>query len=103
MKLKTVIAIYNALNSQNFGEVLECPEIRFTRSNHMDGNYNGRAMQFNLADTKGYPAVTELIYHEMCHQYIYDVLDLEHDHCEIFKNVYRKFLTDNIQADANYV
>ena len=103
MKHKTIVRIWTILNITNFGNALERPVIRFSRNKRHDGSYNGRVMWFNLADTKGFADVIELVYHEMVHQYIYDVLDLEHDHCEIFRHNYWKFLTPDIKADPNYV
>lgn len=103
MKLKTVKHIWFILNITNFGASLEQPIIKFCRNKRDDASYDGRTMRFNLADTKGFPAVVELVYHEMVHQYIYDVLDTDHDHGPIFQEHYRKFLTDDIQADPQYV
>jgi predicted SprT family Zn-dependent metalloprotease len=103
MKFKTVVRIWEILNITNFGASLERPVIKFNRSRRHDGSYDGNTMRFNLADTKGFAAVVELVYHEMVHQYIYDVLDIEHDHGPVFQEHYRKFLTDDIQADPHYV
>lgn len=103
MKLNSVKRIWDILNITNFGNSLERPVIRFSRMRKTDGTYDGVTMRFNLADTKGFSAVVELVYHEMIHQYIYDVLDLEHDHGPIFQEHYRKFLTDDIQGDPDYV
>ena len=103
MKLVTVKAIYRKLNTLNFGGVLTMPTIKFNRCRTKDGFYDIDTMQFNLADTKGFNAVTELIYHEMIHQYIDTFLKLEviDDHGKEFKKHYNKF-SFNVSTDMGY-
>ena len=93
MKLQTVKEIYRQLNTLNFGDVLEQPIIKFTRSRFNDGTYNRQTMQFNLADITGFDAVRETVYHEMIHQYIDEFLSLDTwvDHGKDFKQEYNKF------------
>lgn len=102
MKLATVIKIYDRLNAHNFGGVMNRPVILFSRTKTLDGFYDGMTMQFNLADTKGYVAVTELIYHEMVHQYVQEFLELDQvNHGNRFKQEYRKF-SFGVTTDVNY-
>lgn len=103
MKLNTVKAIYSKLNNLNFGSVLEMPIIKFTRSKVNHGYYDVQSITVNLADTVGVVAVTELIYHEMIHQYISEFLKLEtsDDHGKEFKKQYNKF-SFNVSMDEAY-
>lgn len=107
MKLQTVKNIYASLNAKNFGGVLTMPRIGFIRSIHKDGGFNGQEMLFSLVKTdypiRGFEAVTELVYHEMIHQYVDDFLCVvdSHDHGETFKKNYNKF-SFGIKKDPNY-
>ena len=103
MKLNTVKAIYSKLNAFNFGGVLEMPIIKFNRSRAHHGHYDVQSIQFNLADTKGFIAVTELIYHEMIHQYIDEflILNVSDDHGKEFRKQYNKF-SFNVSMDKEY-
>ena len=101
MKFKTLIKIYDQLNEKNFGGVLSRPVIRFNRTKNIDGFWCEGKMGFNLSDTKGFFKVTELVYHEMVHQYIDEFLKLElqDDHGKEFKKCYRKFHTHDFLFD----
>ena len=103
MKLNTVKNIYRKLNALNFGGVLTEARIGFSRTKNNDAHYDGNSIEFNLADVVGFNAVTELVYHEMIHQYIDQFLNLtvENDHGKEFKKQYNKF-SFNIVKDANY-
>ena len=95
IKLLSVKRAYFKLNSLNFGGVLEQPKFGFSKMRSMDGYYDHdtNMMRFNLVDTKGLDALTELVYHEMIHQYIDQFLELEvsDDHGKEFKKQYNKF------------
>lgn len=104
MRLLTVKKIYDRLNKKNFGGVLKRPMIKFSRSNDNHGFYAGHYMAFNLVDVKGWKAVTELVYHEMIHQYIDEYLNIkcEDDHGKEFKKQYNKFCF-GITGDSDYL
>ena len=103
MKLATVINIYRKLNDRNFGGVLEQPVIGFTRSSVHHAYFDRASIRVNLIDTKGIDAVTELVYHEMVHQYIDEFLGIKikDDHGKEFKRQYNKF-SFGIVKDKNY-
>lgn len=103
MKLDTVKSIYRALNRKNFGGVLTQPVLKFSRTRLSHAKYNGVTMEFNLDDTKGFAAVTELVFHEMIHQYIDEFLKFENydDHGKEFKKQYNKF-SSSIVMDKEY-
>lgn len=103
MKLNTIKTIYQELNALNFGNVLVMPMILFTRSRDHDGSYDGAFMTFNLADTKGFEAARELVYHEMIHQYVDEFLGIKDTchHGREFKKNYNRF-SFNIAMDRNY-
>jgi len=104
LKLETVKRIYKKLNTRNFGGVLTEPKFFFSRMRDDHAKYDGIAMHFNLADTKGYIAVTELIYHEIIHQYIDEFLGFTNydDHGKEFKKQYNKF-SFGVTMDKTYV
>ena len=100
IKLASVKQIYRALNRKNFGGVLVEPIILFSRTRKLHAFYD-RIMAFNLAETKGWFAVRELVFHEMCHQYIDEFLQAkdDDDHGRVFKKTYSKFATQNMNFD----
>jgi predicted SprT family Zn-dependent metalloprotease len=106
MKLKTVKSIYTNLIAKNFGGVISPAHIRFTRARQIDGYYEGRAniIRFNLDDTKGIDLVTELVFHELCHQYIDQFLHVaDYDnHNALFRKTYNKFHTLDFHFDKGF-
>ena len=103
MKLETVKKIYRTLNAKNFGGVLTEIRLSFSRTTENHAHYDGQSIEFNLVDTKGFSAVTELVYHEMIHQYIDEFLELKvkEDHGKEFKKQYNKF-SQGITLDPEY-
>ena len=103
MKRNTVIGAYEKLNARNFGGVLNMPRIAMTRCRTVHAQYTGDAIEFNLADTSGIFALYELVFHEMCHQYIAEFLGVENwdNHNSTFVKTYRKFCA-GIMTDKEF-
>lgn len=104
MKLNTVKKLYAELNARNFGGVLETPRIHFSRTRLCDAFYWHNGLGLNLETVKGFDAVRELLFHEMCHQYVHEFLGLETvpDHGRDFKKTYNKFHTLDFDFDFDY-
>lgn len=102
MKYKTFINIYNALNTSVFNDLLIRPTILFTRMRGAHAQYvntqNSR-LEFNPVDIKGLGLATAIIYHEMIHQYIEEILDLEEEnhHGPIFWQYYEYFSPQKLE------
>ena len=85
MKLKTHIEIFNALNREVFDNALTRPIFRATRNARcLAQAYTIRDVQYidlNLSDINGIAHAEAVMYHEMMHLYIDNVLGLwEDDH-----------------------
>ena len=99
MKLRTIQNIYDSLNRENFGGRLERPTIRLTRhkDNHahyqFGGNTSRTLMEFNPADTRGLQEMRATVFHEMVHQFVYEILDTveKDDHGDVFWLTYFTF------------
>lgn len=105
MKYKTISDLFDVINAQNFGDVLERPTIRFTRSNRLDGSHNGLLLQFNPAAVNGIAQAKELLFHEMLHDYIDSHIAWPDtgEHGILFRFYYRELITDDIHGDTDYV
>ena len=100
MKLLTIKLIYNELNKSHFNNSLTIPMILIKRwrnayAQHVVTN-NSNRLEFNLRRLK-YPMARSVIYHEMIHQYVEEILDIQEDdhHGEIFWLIYRWFAIDS--------
>lgn len=101
MKLLTIKLIYNELNKSHFCSALEMPTIlikrwRNTYAQHVVRVNGPYRLEFNLRRLK-YPRARSIIFHEMVHQYIEEILDIQEDnaHGEIFWAVYKWFAIDS--------
>ena len=105
MKYRTVSNLFDSINARNFGDVLERPVIRFTRSLDTDGSHNGQVLQFNPAAITGIAQAKELLFHEMLHDYIdsYIAWPDTSEHGVLFHFYYRELITDDIHGDTDYV
>jgi len=95
MKRATLIKIYDQLNADLFNGALVRPTILCKRWYSFGQFVNGRrhTMEFNPAMIKGLSFARAIVYHEMIHQYIEEVLgksEVNH-HGEIFWRVYKWF------------
>lgn len=103
MKLATVKRVYQQINARNFGGVLTMPRILFSRSLDFDAQHSGAVIEFNLRDVTGIAELCELVFHEQCHQYVDDFLQVEDDahHGHEFVQAYNKF-SFGIVTDKDY-
>ena len=103
MKLATIKRVYQQINNRNFGGVLTMPRILFSRSLDYDAQHSGDIIEFNLRDTKGIAQLSELVYHEQCHQYVDSFLQVEDNthHGHEFTQTYNKFCS-GITTDEDY-
>lgn len=98
MKLSTMIDFYNTFNRDIFGGVLTPPRFRATRVSDTYGQYwfdgfRGR-IDFNLRLISGMSHGRAVVYHEMIHQYIEEILGTEEtdDHGPLYWSVYCYFI-----------
>lgn len=98
MKFRTFVTLYNDLNSTVFNDLLTRPVIRATKGDRVFGSY--RAMYRNIRGVliinlkiKGIATAKETVYHEMIHQYLDEILDIEESnpHGPIFQQYYAYF------------
>ena len=102
MKLATVKRIWQELNARNFGGVLCAPRIRWNRHHKHAGKFGNGFMY--IARDICIVEMRETVYHEMCHQYIDEFLNIdeEPEHNGLFRKTYTKFLSNDIERDADY-
>ena len=106
MKHKTITSIYSALNTSVFNNLLVQPTILFTRlsdahAQFVDGIRS--RMEFNPVDICGLSHANALVYHEMIHQYLEDVLEVDEvdHHGPIFWQYYEYFNPGKIELGVN--
>lgn len=86
MKLKTLINIYDELNATVFSNLLVKPVIlakrwRDAHAQHVVRSNGPNRMEFNPSDIIGLSHARAVVYHEMVHQYVEEILDIqEEDH-----------------------
>ena len=84
MKLNTIKQIYRALNSEIFNGLLDepvmlCKRWRDAHAQHVVVSNGPNRLEFNLNGIKGLAHATAVVYHEMIHQYIEEILHLDED------------------------
>jgi hypothetical protein len=100
MKLLTIKLVYDELNKSHFSGALTRPRILIKRWRNAYAQYvtthRENTLEFNLRRLK-YPQARSVIYHEMVHQYVEEILDIQEDdhHGEIFWKVYKWFAIDS--------
>lgn len=104
MKLATLKNIYRNLNATVFSNLLTEPVILAKRWRNAHGQHvvptNGRnRMEFNPAGIVGLSHARAVIYHEMVHQYVEEILDIQEDdhHGPIFWAWYTHLIKEPIE------
>ena len=100
MKLNTAKRLAARINSDAFDNALELPRMHFTRSRTVFGYFDGDNIALNPRGVSA-TRISETVYHELVHCYIYQVLSLENHekHDIIFWSVYFGFLPDYIASE----
>jgi hypothetical protein len=104
MKLATIKILYDELNADLFAGALTRPRILAKRWRSAYAQYvtpNGPTrLEFNIANIKGFSMARAVLFHEMVHQYLEEILhsNEENPHGELFWRVYTWFaIGQNIQ------
>ena len=98
MKLRTFERLYDELNSSTFAGVLSCARIMHTRSirDYAVFDPNTYIISFNTKAISGMLMARSIVYHEMIHQYLDQILNIDEHHGINFWKAYRKFNPGNV-------
>lgn len=104
MKYKTAINIYNKLNFEIFGNLIDT-RIYFSRARNLYGHYDNNGIGINPRNHNNIIELTETIFHEMIHVFIEEILlvDDTSEHGYLFTAWYYRLLPDYIKPNLeNY-
>ena len=97
MKLRTIVNLYDSLNTGVFADALLRPRILGIRNNREYASYvwqrTNRYIYVSLDSVKGMKMASALMFHEMVHQYVEEVLQVRetNPHGPIFWQTYLEF------------
>jgi len=112
LRRNTFVNLFNELNSSTFAGVLSYPRILNTRTNRDYAFYEGILTDFgyvsniffSMRTIKGLKLAKDLVYHEMVHQYVQEILNIEEEvhHGPEFWKVYRRFRPEGVKLGVRF-